>query len=465
MSETHSTETSSSGSVLLIDDDRAFRFALRKALRRLGYEVREASSGEEALGELRSSSPPDVALLDLRMDGMDGLEVLRRRGSCPTRVVVLTGHGTVQAAVQAMQLGAFSFLEKPVDGDILGPLLAQACADDRPLGSSGPDSFAPPLIGTSRATQEIREFVARVAPTDETVAVYGETGTGKEVVARHIHLASSRADRHFVGLNAACVPENLFESELFGHTRGAFTGATSDRPGLFREADGGTVFLDEVAELPLELQAKLLRTLETRTVRAIGASKEVAIDVRIVAATNRDLWQEVQSGRFREDLYFRLQVFPIVIPPLRHRREDIVPLAEHLLTRVGSRASLTDDAKKALEVYRWPGNVREVLNVLRRASLFADGAKMDGDLVRRMIAASVFARTDVPPHREPSVVPAGGVPASGGTSKLADVERAHIENVLRDLGGNITRAAQALGIDRRTLQRKMRSYGLAGDDP
>jgi DNA-binding NtrC family response regulator len=449
---------------LIVDDDRAFRFALRKALSRTGFSVTEAASGEEALVALRGSSPPDVALLDLRMEGINGIEVLRRRGSCPTRIIVLTGHGTVQAAVEAMKLGAFSFLEKPVDADVLGPLLGQATRA-APEDDSDEASFAPPLIGTSAAIQEIREFIARVGPTDETVAVSGETGTGKEVIARHIHLASERRDGPFVALNAACVSENLFESELFGHVKGAFTGAIVDRAGLFRNADKGTLFLDEVAELPIELQAKLLRALEVRQIRPVGSSREIPVDVRIVAATNRDLWSEVQHGRFREDLYFRLQVFPIVIAPLRDRRSDVVPLAEHLLGRLGSAAVLTPDAKDVLEHYHWPGNVRELLNVLRRAALFADGDSMNGDLLRRMIAASVFARSE----RErvsfvPEATPPPGGTSPGGTSKLADVERAHIESVLRQMRGNVTHAATALGIDRRTLQRKLKSYGITGTE-
>ena len=437
-------------SVLVIDDDRALRFALGKALRRLGHHVSEASNGEAALARLDASSPPDVALLDLRMEGMDGLEVLRRRRSRSTRIIVMTGHGTVQAAVEAMHLGAFSFLEKPVDAEVLGPLLAQVRAETQRLGESdGAD--APVLVGDSPAMREVRDFIARVGPTDETVAVYGETGTGKEVVARNLHASSPRRRGPFVALNAACVSPNLFESELFGHRRGSFTGATDDRSGLFRDADGGTLFLDEVAELPLELQAKLLRALEERRIRPVGGSKEIEVDARIVAATNRDLWTEVAAGRFREDLYFRLQVFPIVLPTLRDRPEDIIPLARHLVERTGLSAELADDAREALIEYRWPGNVRELLNVLRRSALFADQRRVTGDLIRRMVAASVFAQRDAPQTATTS-------------SRLSDVERSHIEQVLQKLGGNVTQAASVLGIDRRTLQRKLKTYGLANDE-
>jgi len=432
--------------VLVIDDDQAFRFAMRKALRRHRFNVLEAASGEEALPILTGAEPPDVALLDLRMKGMDGLDVLRRRGSAPTPIIVLTGHGTVQAAVEAMQLGAFSFLEKPVDAQVLRPLLKQAIAE----GEVGEEDAAKPrLVGR---LPRVRDMVRRVAPTDETVTIFGETGTGKEVVARELHGASRRADGPFVAMNSACVPRELFESELFGHKRGAFTGATADRLGLFREADGGTLFIDEVGELPIEEQAKLLRALESRRVRPVGENREIEVDVRIVAATNRDLWAEVQGGRFREDLYFRLQVIPLVLPPLRERRDDILPLAEHLLARVGaSRIELSESAAEALMAYDWPGNVRELLNVLRRAALFAEDDAIDGTLARRMIAASIFGHAGTTSQRQ-------AAPAT--TQRLADVEREHIERVLDELEGNVTKAAAALGIDRRTLQRKMKAYGM-----
>jgi DNA-binding NtrC family response regulator len=441
-----------SGSVLIIDDDDAFRFAMAKALRRGGYAVSEASSGEEAVRVLSNGAPPDVALLDLKMKGIGGLEVLRRCGPIATSVIVLTGHGTVKAAVEAMRLGAFSFLEKPVDADMLKPLLRQALVE---RGRSTPEGQpeTTPLIGDSAIMDEVREFVGTVAPTDETVLIFGETGTGKEVVARLIHAQSTRAELPFVAMNAACVPRELFESELFGHKRGAFTGAHDDRPGLFREADRGTLFIDELAELPLESQAKLLRAIETKTIRPVGDSGETEVDVRIVAATNRDLWEETQAGRFREDLYFRLQVFPVLVRPLRDRPADVEPLATHLMARLGKGdVRLDAEALDALREYDWPGNVRELLNVLRRASLFAISSTIDADLVRRMIAASVFgnARDSVPPEAS----------ADGSRISLAEVEREHIERVLEEMEGNITRAAVALGIDRRTLQRKLRSYGI-----
>lgn len=439
--------------VLLVDDDAPFRFAMRKALGRLGHQVLEAAEGAQALRILRGPQPPDAALLDLQMPGMHGLDVLRRRGGAPTRIIVLTGHGSVQAAVEAMQLGAFSFLEKPVDAEELTPLLAQIHADkDAAVDPRG----GPPLIGDSPPMRKIQEFVARVAPTDETVAIFGETGTGKEVVARQIHHESRRRSQVFVALNLGCVPDNLFESELFGHKKGSFTGATSDQPGMFRQADKGTLFLDEVAELPIDLQVKLLRTLEDRKVRPVGDTKEYPVDVRIVTATNQDLWAKVEAGAFREDLYFRLNVFPVLLPPLRDRLVDLVPLAQHLLTRIGKSLELGEGALDALEAHRWPGNVRELLNVLRRAALFVDGDTIDGDLLERMIAASIFARS--PGLGEPRPKASPSHEDSDASQRLADVERAHIERVLTESDGNITRAAEVLGIDRRTLQRKLRAY-------
>lgn len=443
-----------SGRVLIIDDDRAFRFAVDKALARRGFRVEQAEGGRAALPILLAAEPPDVALLDLRMGDMDGLEVLRQSARSTTKFIVLTGHGSVEAAVDAMKLGAFSFLEKPIDADVLAPLLQQAIGEQPAPQESGRGSIeAPPLVGRSPAMEDVRMFVARAGATTETVAVYGETGTGKEVVARHLHLASDRSDRPFVALNAATVQRELFDSELFGHRKGAFTGATGEHRGMFGEADGGSLFIDEVGELPPDVQAKLLRTLESGTIRAVGASTEQAVDVRIIAATNRDLWQEVQEGRFREDLYFRLQVLPIVLPPLRERPEDIAPLVQHLLSRINSsHLTVASDACMLLESYSWPGNVRELLNVLRRAALFADGDVLDSALIRRMLAASVFGHSTRPSSPPPE--------RSGGedTVSLAEVERAHIEQVLDRMGGNVTKTAAALGIDRRTLQRKLRTF-------
>jgi DNA-binding NtrC family response regulator len=312
--------------------------------------------------------------------------------------------------------------------------------------------------------EEVHRFITRAGPSQETVALYGETGTGKEVVARHLHLASPRARGPFVALNAATVQRELFESELFGHRKGAFTGATGNHPGLFGEASGGTLFIDEVAELPADTQGKLLRALESGVIRPVGAAREVPVDVRIIAATNRDLWAEARRGAFREDLYFRLQVLPLVLPPLRERRSDILLLAKHLLERIGTQVQISEGAADLLVGYDWPGNVRELLNVLRRAALFADGPELDAALVRRMIAASVFSHAGSSAVASASQPPPAPMPAGSSPVSLAEVERAHIERVLNQLDGNVTRAATALGIDRRTLQRKLRSFGIAAPE-
>jgi DNA-binding NtrC family response regulator len=438
--------------VLIVDDDAAFRFAMGKALTRRGFLVSEADSGEAALTALFHSSP-NVGLLDLRMRGMDGLSVLRRARSAKTRFIVLTGHGSVAAAVDAMKLGAFSFLEKPVDAEVLAPLITQAAADASQAERQVQEGFAPPLVGDGAAMDEVRRFIARAAPSDETVALYGETGTGKEVVARHLHTGSRRNSGPFVAVNAACVQRELFESELFGHRKGAFTGAASNRDGLFVEAEGGTLFIDEVAELPLDCQAKFLRTLETRRFRPLGASREFDSDVRIIAATNRDLWGEVKGGNFREDLFFRLQVLPIVLPALRDRLSDLPELVRHLLSRIGAGdCTIDSEAEAAMLDYDWPGNVRELLNVLRRSVLFADGPLIDGPLMRRMLAASVFGHAEQRPLELRERI--STLPSSDRS--LAELERAHIEEVLASCEGNVTRAAVALGIDRRTLQRKLK---------
>jgi two-component system response regulator AtoC len=449
--------------VMIVDDDTAFRFAMAKALSRRGFAVTEADSGEAALS-LLGAAPADVGLLDLRMRGIDGLSVLRQARAVKTRFIVLTGHGSVSAAVDAMKLGAFSFLEKPVDAELLAPLITQAAVDAAQDERRVQDGFAPPIVGASAAMQDVRVFLARAAPSDETVAVYGETGTGKEVVARHLHTGSRRAAGPFVAVNAACVQRELFESELFGHRKGAFTGAASNRDGLFVEAEGGTLFIDEVAELPLDCQAKLLRALETRRFRPLGGSREEDSNVRIIAATNHNLWGEVKNGAFREDLFFRLQVLPIVLPALRERREDIPELARHLLDRIGaaqSSSSFDAEAEAAMLAYDWPGNVRELLNVLRRSVLFADGPAIDGALMRRMLAASVFGHAERSDGRDRFAGSESRERSSappGERRSLAELERAHIEDVLTRTDGNVTRAATELGIDRRTLQRKLKGF-------
>ena len=444
-------------SVLVADDDKAFRLAMGKALGRLGFPVREAANGAQAVAALQEGKS-DVALLDLQLGDLDGLEVLRQARGSRTRVIVVTGHGTIPAAVEALRLGAVNFVQKPVDAPALVPLLEDAAAQKGDVhGDLG-------LAGVSPALERVRELIRRAGPTDETVLVTGESGTGKELVARALHAASRRSSAPFVAFNCAQAHRDLFDAELFGYVKGAFTGATTDRLGLFREADGGTLFLDEVGELPEGAQAKLLRALETRTVRPVGGAREEPVDVRVIAATNRDLSEEVRLGRFREDLFYRLHVLSIGVPPLRQRKEDLAPTARALLVRCcGDKTiSLDESAVAELERYDWPGNVRELSNVLKRASIFCSGKALVAADIREAIGASIFNHPEAR-AAAPQLPPA---PADAGNeTTLAELEKRHILETFERMGGNVTRVAQALGIDRRTLQRKLKSYGRdAGED-
>jgi DNA-binding NtrC family response regulator len=438
--------------VLLVDDDAAFRTAMSKALRRRGFDVTALAGGEDALAALRPGAEPaaDVALLDLRLPDVDGLDVLRRTPGRRVPVVVLTGHGTVPDAVEAMRLGAFSFLMKPVDAEDLAPVLRQAAA---------PTGDEQRLAGTSAATARTRALLDRIADAEEPVLLTGETGTGKEVAARYLHARSRRAPFPFVAVNMASLPRDLVESELFGHARGAFTGAERRKPGLLEEAGEGTLFLDEIAELAPEHQAKLLRVIETRAFRSVGETAERPFMARLVAATHRNLPAEARAGRFRDDLYYRLQVLPIELPPLRARTEDVLPILGHWLALVGRpELALTEEAHAALVAHEWPGNVRELVNLARRLALFAEGDRVDAALVRRMLAANPFSTAAAPP---PAIAAADG----GGDEELSleEVERRHIERLLAR-HRNITRVAQILGINRRTLQRKLKGWGIDHED-
>ncbi|MCS6914923.1 MAG: sigma-54 dependent transcriptional regulator [Myxococcales bacterium] len=439
-------------SVLLVDDDTTFRRAMAKALGRKGFAVAEAATGEEAIPLLQDPDcPHGVVVLDLQMPGTSGLEVLRRTPRRRPRIVVLTGHGTIPDAVEAMRLGAFSFLQKPIDADELVPVLQQALAPQQ--------ADVELLVGESQATVHLRTLLASLADVDDPVLICGETGTGKEVVARFLHQRSARAAHPFVAINLACLPGELLESELFGHARGAFTGADRRKPGLFAEAGEGTLFLDEIGELPLQHQPKLLRVLETRTFRPVGEAREEPLRARLVVATNRDLRQMVQRGEFREDLYYRLAVLPIMLPPLRSRPEDIVPIAEHWLRRLAPQGPwLGEAARQALLSHDYPGNVRELVNVVRRIALFARGGEVDGELVRRMLAEDPFRtlrRDATPPRQAPAPSPE--------PLTLRELEVRHIEQLLRQ-HRNITMVARLLDIDRRTLQRKLRGLGIVWRD-
>ena len=435
--------------ILVVDDEDGIRSFVAEVLSDAGYEVAEASDGVEAVARLEGESY-HLMVMDLKMPRLDGMAVLKRaRVSWPElEVVVLTAHGTVETAVAAMKLGAFDYLTKPLSGPEELRIVVSRGLERRRLRDhveGARDEQPERLLAWDPAMVAVASQLDRVAATEATVLLVGESGTGKEVAARAVHAASARCAGPFVAVNCAALSETLLESELFGHEKGAFTGATSQRRGRFELADGGTLFLDEVGELAPHLQAKLLRVLQERRFERVGGVRTVVVDIRLIAATNRDLMAEIQTGRFREDLYHRLSVFPVRLPALRERPGDILPLAAHLLERVGARLgrpglSLDDDARRSLLDWSWPGNVRELSNVLERAAILALTPRIGvGDL---QLGASM--------------APA---PAQGA-STLRDVERAAIRQALAATGGHRRRAAERLGIGLRTLYEKLKEYEL-----
>jgi DNA-binding NtrC family response regulator len=444
--------------VLVVDDDRSLRLALKKALGRKGVEVVEAADGQAALEPLNKGAvdegPVDACVLDLRMPGIDGMEVLRRTVGRSVPVVVLTGHGTIPDAVEAMRLGAANFVQKPVDADELWPVLAQT------LGTAG-EGDGGPMLGESEAMLRLSEQLDRAAASDEPVLLLGETGTGKELAARRLHDVSARAEKSFIAFNAACVPKDLFESELFGHKKGSFTGADRDRKGLMEEAADGTLFLDEVGDLPLDGQVKLLRAIEDRRFRPVGSNSEKDFDARIVAATHQSLQRMVEASSFRADLYYRLGVIPIELPPLRERGDDVLLIARAWLARLAGDdepCRLSADAASRLLAYAFPGNVRELINLMKRAVIFARGPEVDGALLDELLRNSPFASL----QGDASSSTARG-PAAGERVTLEELEREHITRLLGELN-NVSEVARIVGIDRRTLQRKMIAWGLRDAD-
>jgi len=438
--------------LLVVDDEEGIRSFVGEVLEDEGHAVTLAADGAEAAALLARHSY-HLMITDLKMPRMDGIALLRTaRADAPEmEVIVLTAHGTVETAVEAMRLGAFDYLTKPLSGPDELRLLAKRALEHRRLRDDHQRvrATAPPegdFIAVDPAMQAVVDQLRRVAPTDATVLLVGESGTGKEVAARALHRWSRRAQRPVVAVNCAAMSETLLESEMFGHEKGAFTGATERKRGRIELADGGTLFLDEIAEMRPELQAKLLRVLQDGRFERVGSTRTIEADVRWIAATNRDLGEEMASGRFREDLYHRLSVFPIRLPPLRERPGDLEPLAAFLLGRIGAQLgrpglALTADALAQLRGHPWPGNVRELANVLERAAILTDGDELGtGALV---IGA-------------PSSTPAATV---GPT--LADAERQAIQRALAAEGGNRKRAAALLGIGLRTLYDKIKQYQLS----
>ena len=445
--------------ILIVDDEPGVRAALGGVLRDEGYTVDTVDSGEACLARV-VEQPYDLVLLDVWMPGIDGLETLQRlrERRVDVEVVVISGHGNVESAVRAIKLGAFDFVEKPLSLDkavlVVRHALRQRAleAENRDLRAQVDRRYV--LVGESPAMRHLRDQVLLAAPTNGRVLILGENGTGKEVVARTLHAHSKRRAGPFVDVNCAAIPEELIESELFGHTKGAFTGAVADRRGRFEHATGGTIFLDEIGDMSLKTQAKVLRALQEQVVQPVGGTGTVKVDVRVVAATNKDLQEEIRSGRFREDLFFRLNVVPIFVPPLRDRVEDVPRLAEHFMATLageyGRRVKRFEaEAMARLQHHAWPGNVRELHNVVERLLI--------------MVASDTVTVQDVAfvgdaPLAEPTRPVSQTAPLADARDRF---ERDYILQVLANHHGNITRTADALGVERSNLYKKMRAFGIA----
>jgi two-component system response regulator AtoC len=448
--------------VLVVDDEENIRLVLRTLLRKHGYEVEVAESGEAALG-LVDSFGPDVILTDVRMPKMGGLDLLAtlKAKQQPATVIVMSAYGSNDLALEAMKAGAYDYVSKPFKPDEVVLVLRKAeerealrrenvALKEQIREGNQYES----ILAKSPQMVEIFRTITKVAEYKATVLISGESGVGKELVARALHTRSSRKNAAFVAVNCGAIPENLLESELFGHKKGAFTDATSDRRGLFEEANGGTLFLDEIGELPLNLQVKLLRVLQEETIRRVGDSKDMKIDVRIVAATHRDLGAEAKAGRFREDLFYRINVLAIAIPPLRNRREDVALLVDHFLARNNARMGtrirgLSGEARKLLQEYSWPGNIRELENTIERAMVLAEGEVLEiGDFPERIRDALDPVQMQL----------ASGELSIKKTSSA--IEEILIRRALTKTKGNRTRAAEILEISHRALLYKIKDYKI-----
>ncbi len=446
-------------SILVVDDEPGVRTALVGVLRDEGYDVDAVDSGEACLDRL-TRAPYDVVLLDIWLPGIDGLVTLQRirDRQVDAAIVMISGHGNIESAVRAIKIGAFDFIEKPLSLDKTVLVVANALrqqrleVENRALRARVDQDLK--MVGESYAMNQLREQVAMAAPTNGRVLIFGENGTGKELVARSIHVLSRRRNGPFVEVNCAAIPEELIESELFGHVRGAFTGAVSDRRGKFELADGGTIFLDEIGDMSLKTQAKVLRALQEQIVEPVGGTARVRVDTRVLAATNKDLTVEIKGGRFREDLYFRLNVIPIFVPPLRERQEDIPLLADHF-TRVFAREygrrlkSLDESAAAVLAQYVWPGNVRELRNVIERLMIMVPGELITSRDLAFLGGGTAPGPADAPPEIRML------------HDARDDFERDYILTALARQLGNISRTAEVLGVERSNLYRKMRTLGIA----
>jgi len=454
-------------SILLVEDKDSLRAMLRLALEAQGHAVIEARDEAEAVAALRDTQPA-IVLSDLRLPVGDGLGVLRAAKETDPElpVIVMTAHGSIQDAVAAMKQGALDFLAKPVDPDHLLLLVERALAQRRLLGEyrllkeeAAARRGGPHIIGDSPALRQVMTAIDRAAATDTTVLLEGESGTGKELCARALHDRSPRAGGPFVAINCAAIPDTLLEAELFGYERGAFTGANQRKLGRFELAQRGTLFLDEIGEMPMTVQAKMLRAIETRKIERLGGGAPIQLDVRIVAATNRGLRQAVAARQFREDLYFRLSVFPVEVPALRDRRADIPKLAHHFVERVsrdvGKKISLSPEAVAELMAHDWPGNIRELQNAIERAVILADG---DTLLPRHLILSPV-------PRSGSAIDPWDRIDLRGSLADatartVAEVERRKIQQALHDAGGDRGRAADLLQVNFKTLEAKLREHRM-----
>ena len=490
--------------ILVADDEINIRRVLEAILKRDGYDVVTAANGEEALASM--SREVHTVITDLKMPGLDGMGLLKRMSvdypDIP--VVMITAHGSVESAVEAVKLGAFDYVEKPFDQEQLRQIVAKALSthllarrDARPEDSAARGRFR--LVGESAAIRQLYQVVEKVADTPSTVLITGESGTGKELVARALHENSSRRGGPFIKINCAAIPKTLMESELFGYEKGAFTGAVGSKPGRFELAHGGSLFLDEIGEIPVEMQVKLLRVLQESEFERVGGIKTIKVDVRLITATNRDLAAEIVTGGFREDLYYRLNVVPIHLPPLRERREDIPLLVDHFIARFNERlkkqiSGVEPEAILRLVSHHWPGNIRELENVIERTILFCEGTSIHvTDLPGELGGASRQSLPVLapPPEERPPAASAssGSLPAQSSSATLPQasttlppvgeevgslkeavraeterVERELIQRALDETGGNVTQAARKLQISRKSLQTKMKELGLRGKE-
>jgi nitrogen regulation protein NR(I) len=466
--------------VLVADDELNMRRVLEAILRREGYDVITAANGVEALGGMESKGGVHTVITDLKMPGLDGMGLLKKLSSDypDVPVVMITAHGSVESAVEAVKLGAFDYLEKPFEQEQIRQVVAKAIntyalsrRDARPEEPSERGRFR--LVGQSPAIRQIYGVVEKVANTPSTVLISGESGTGKELIARALHENSARHAGPFIKINCAAIPKTLMESELFGYDKGAFTGAVGAKPGRFELAHGGTLFLDEIGEIPVEMQVKLLRVLQESEFERVGGIKTIKVDVRLVTATNRDLLAEVGAGAFREDLFYRLNVVPIHIPPLRERHEDIPLLADHFIAKFNDRlkkeiTAITPEAIERLVAYQWPGNIRELENLMERTMLFCEGPEIRVSDLPPEVAGAPVAAGAAPAAPAPGAGAPGEEAARPAPESLKEAVRAETERVERELiqraldatAGNVTQAARKLKISRKSLQTKMKELGL-----